>query len=253
MWVGSWLPSVPRDQWQCVGASFWHYCSSLSPEYVGWSRKWHDRASCESSNLAPLCPVLIHHGNRDRLGEMVLHFGSALAARAVLIYVELVKLMHQKLRQSEQLRHQRRIGVGVPVVDSMVRFWLGQPGLSKFPVLHKLGKNMLVLPTSGCYRNDLFDDSFDATSYNVVVGVINAVRSYFTYWCVSSSCLLYFAKMTACREAIAKNPPLAGLLMISPWESLSIRNWGALVIQYVNVLWKRASRASCTKSWRVHF
>ena len=79
----------------------------------------------------------------------MLHFGISLAAISVLVDVELGKLVHQKLRQSEQLRYQWRIGVGMPNVDDVVRFWLGIPSWSKFSVFQKLVQVMLVLATSG--------------------------------------------------------------------------------------------------------
>ena len=48
-----------------------------------------------SPNVALVFPSLIRQGNRERLGEMVLHFGSALAARGVLTDAELGKLVPQ--------------------------------------------------------------------------------------------------------------------------------------------------------------
>ena len=58
-----------------------------------------------SLNRAPLCPALTRHGVGDRLGEMVFHFGSALAARGVLTDLELGKLVLQYLKRKKKLKN----------------------------------------------------------------------------------------------------------------------------------------------------
>ena len=59
---------------------------------VGVGHGLTDRAA-SLPNLAPLCPAPIRYGNRDRLGKMVLHFRSGLAARGVLTDVDFEKLV----------------------------------------------------------------------------------------------------------------------------------------------------------------
>ena len=110
---------------------------------VGVGKGLIERAA-NSLCLEPLCPASIWHRNRDRLGEVMLHFGSALVARGVLTDADLGKLVLQYLKRSEQLKHQWRSDVGVPVVDNVVKFWLWLPIWNKFPVLHKVVQMMLV-------------------------------------------------------------------------------------------------------------
>ena len=167
---------------------------------------------------------------------MILYFGSAFAARGVLADLELGKLVSQFLKRSEQPEHQRRNDVGVPIMDNVMRFWLGLPSWNKFSVLHKVRQIMSVSSTSGCYRKDFVDDNFSANSYNVVLGAVIAVRSYFEYRGVSLSNLLAHGKIAACREATSKYTRLDDPLMTSPWEDLSVQSWGGLVAQYAGVL-----------------
>ena len=82
-------------------------------------------------NLAPVCRALIRQGNCDQLGEMVLHLGSALAVRSVLMDVELGKLVLQNFKPSEQLKHQWRNDAGVPIVEVLA----GVTRLEKVPVV----------------------------------------------------------------------------------------------------------------------
>ena len=72
--------------------------------------------------------------------------------------------------------------------------------------------------------------------YIVVVGSLNAVRSYFGHSGVSSSCLLDYGKVTGYKEAKTKHARLEDLLMTSPWEGLSVGSLGVFLAQYVDVL-----------------
>ena len=88
-------------------------------------------------------------------------------------------------------------------MDNVVRLWLRLISWKKFSVLHKVVHIMLVSSTTGSYRNDFIDDNFNATSYNVVVRAVNAVRSWFGLRGVSSSCRLDYGKITGCNEAMS--------------------------------------------------
>ena len=55
------------------------YCIRFIVIGVGNGRTERDK---KWPNLEPLCPALVRHGNLDWLGDMVLHFGIALAAEA---------------------------------------------------------------------------------------------------------------------------------------------------------------------------
>ena len=78
-----------------------HYIRSI---VIGVGNGKTDRTA-DSLYLAPLFPASIRHRSRDRLCEMVLHFGSALVGRPVLMDVELGKLVPQYLKRSEQLKY----------------------------------------------------------------------------------------------------------------------------------------------------
>ena len=120
--------------------------------------------SASSRSPAPLCPALIGHGNWDQLVEMVLHFGSGLAARGVLTDVDLLKLVPQYWKRTEQLKQQWQKDVGVPIVDNVGRIWLMLPSWKIFPMLHKVVQIMLVLSTSGCYHHGFIDDNLSVDS-----------------------------------------------------------------------------------------
>ena len=68
--------------------------------------------------------------------------------------VDFRKLFAQYIKCSEQLKHQWRTDVGMPIVDKVVRFWLGLPNWNKFPVLHKVVQILLVSSATGCYCNN---------------------------------------------------------------------------------------------------
>ena len=78
---------------------------------IGVGNGMNERAA-NSKCLEPLCLALILHGNRNRLGEMVLHFRRALTTRGVLTDVELEKLLPQYLKRIEQLNYLRWNEVG---------------------------------------------------------------------------------------------------------------------------------------------
>ena len=168
---------------------------------VGVGHGVTDRAA-SSLNLVPLCPPPIRYGIRVRLGEVVLHFGSTLAARGVLMDIDFGKLVPEYLKRSDHLKNQWRIDIGVPIVENLVELWLGLPSWNKFPLLQKVVQSMSVSSTRSCYRNNFVDDNFSTIWYNVMVGVVNAVRSYFGQRGLLSSCLLDYGKTIGLLEAM---------------------------------------------------
>ena len=93
---------------------------------TGVGKSKTDRAA-SSLILAPLRLALICPGNCELLGEMVLHFESAMAARGVLTNVDLGKLVPEYFKRNEQLKHQSRKGVGLAIVGNVVQLLLGLP------------------------------------------------------------------------------------------------------------------------------
>ena len=85
---------------------------------------------------------------------------------------------------------------------------------------------MLELSTSGYHSNDFVDDTFIANLYNVVVGAVNAVRSFFGHRGKSSSWLLDYGKIRGCKEVKSRYISLDDFLLMSPWEGLSAQNLG---------------------------
>ena len=88
--------------------------------------------------LDPEFPGFDQIKNSDRLGNMVLLFGNAFVARDMVTDVEFGKLLPQKMKTSEQLKHQWKNDVCAPFVDYVVDF-VGVaepepvPGFAKIP------------------------------------------------------------------------------------------------------------------------